>query len=337
MKPAPMQSSAPVGPALSEGEGSLTGSFGKKPGIICSLIFLFQFSFSQDSTHIANARNNNRTIFVAGSHVIAYGSALIILNNTWYKNYAHTSFHTFNDSREWLQVDKVGHGWTAYNTGRGSAASWHWAGLSEKKSALLGGLSGTLYLTAIEFLDAHSSKWGWSWSDMGANLIGSGLFISQELLWEQQRVQFKFSFHRKDYGAPVLNARADDLFGKSWYERMLKDYNAQTYWLSTNLRSFFPKTNLPRWLNISLGYGADGMFGGFENKWIDGDPGSLVDRTDIPRNRQFYVAPDIDFTKIQTNRKWLRTVFFCLNAFKCPAPTLMIDSKGKWKGYFVYF
>jgi len=231
----------------------------------------------------------------------------------------------------------VGHGWTAYNTGRGSAASWQWAGLSEKKSALLGGLSGTLYLTAIEFLDAHSSKWGWSWSDMGANLIGSCLFISQELLWEQQRVQFKFSFHRKNYGATTLNSRADDLFGKSWYERMLKDYNAQTYWLSTNLRSFFPKTNLPRWLNISLGYGADGMFGGFENKWIDGDPGSLVDRTDIPRNRQFYVAPDIDFTKIQTNRKWLRTVFFCLNAFKCPAPTLMIDSKGKWKGYFFYF
>ena len=62
-----------------------------------------------------------------------------------------------------------------------------------------------------------------------------------------------------------------------------------------------------------------------------------VDRTDIPRIRQFYLAPDIDFTKIKTNKKWLRTIFFCLNAFKCPAPTLMIDSKGKFKAYALYF
>ena len=64
---------------------------------------------------------------------------------------------------------------------------------------------------------------------------------------------------------------------------------------------------------------------------------SPVDRTDIPRIRQFYLAPDIDFTKIKTNKKWLRTIFFCLNAFKCPAPTLMIDSKGKFKAYALYF
>jgi hypothetical protein len=118
---------------------------------------------------------------------------------------------------------------------------------------------------------------------------------------------------------------------------MLKDYNAQTYWLSANLKSFFPKSRLPAWLNISLGYGADGMFGGFQNKWIDVDSAVVVDRTDIPRVRQFYLAPDIDFTKIKTNKKWLRTVFFCLNAFKFPAPTLMIDSKGKVKAYPIYF
>jgi hypothetical protein len=268
---------------------------------------------------------------------VAYGSLLIILNNTWYKNYAHTSFHVFNDSKEWLQVDKIGHAWTAYNTARASAATWRWAGLPEKKSAVLGAVSSNVYLTAIELLDAHSSKWGWSWSDIGANIIGSGIFLSQELLWKDQRVQLKFSFHRKDYGEPELNARADDLFGKNWYERMLKDYNAQTYWLSANLKSFFPKSNLPPWLNVSIGYGADGMFGGFENKWIDGDPGSAIDRSDISRKRQFYIAPDVDLTKIQTNKKWLRTVLVCLNALKCPAPTLMMDSKGKVKSFLIYF
>lgn len=287
---------------------------------------------------VDNQPNSKKRIWlVTGINVVGYGGSLIILNNTWYKNYPHTSFHTFNDNEEWLQVDKVGHGWTAYTTGRISAGMWRWAGLSQSKAAIIGGVSGALYLTVIEFLDAHSAKWGWSWGDMAANIIGSGMFISQELLWKEQRIQYKFSFHHKEYGEPMLDQRANDLFGESWAERMLKDYNAQTYWLSANLKSFFPKSRLPAWLNVSIGYGADGMFGGFHNKWIDVDSAVVVDRTDIPRVRQFYLAPDVDFTKIKTNKKWLRTVFFCLNSFKFPAPTLMIDSKGKVKAYPLYF
>jgi hypothetical protein len=75
--------------------------------------------------------------------------------------------------------------------------------------------------------------------------IGSGFFIGQEFLWKEQRIQYKFSFHHKDYGEPQLNQRADNLFGKSWYERMLKDYNAQTYWFSANLKSLFKQSNYP--------------------------------------------------------------------------------------------
>ncbi|HMG66268.1 MAG TPA: DUF2279 domain-containing protein [Chitinophagaceae bacterium] len=343
---------------------SLTASFGKKPGIFCCLLLISCFSFGQidnsqpyppekivgaglkvsipDSTlppHLTLSKDQikKRQFLIGVINIVGYGGSLIILNNTWYKNYPHTSFHTFNDSKEWLQVDKFGHAWTAYNAGRASAAMWQWAGLKEEKSALIGGVSGAVYLTVIEFLDAHSSQWGWSWSDIGANIFGSGFFISQELLWKQQRIQYKFSFHHKNYGEPVLNRRADDLFGKVWYERMLKDYNAQTYWLSANLKSFFHQSSFPAWLNVSFGYGADGMFGGFDNKWVVGNPGFPIDRTNIPRKRQFYISPDVDFTKIRTNKKWLHTVFFCLNAFKCPAPTLMIDSKGKLKGYAMYF
>jgi uncharacterized protein YfiM (DUF2279 family) len=99
-------------------------------------------------------------------------------------------------------MDKVGHGWAAYNTGRASTEMWKWAGLSNKKATWIGGLSGTVYLTVIELLDAHSAKWGWSWSDMAANILGSGLYISQQLGWEEQRVQFKFSFHYKSYSDP---------------------------------------------------------------------------------------------------------------------------------------
>ncbi|HEX7904223.1 MAG TPA: DUF2279 domain-containing protein [Chitinophagaceae bacterium] len=287
-------------------------------------------------SNLTPGQKKKRQWLIGGINVAGYGGSFYFLNKAWYKDYPKTSFHTFNDSREWLQVDKMGHSWTAYNTSRGSAAMWRWAGVSQKKAAWIGGLSGAAYLTVIELLDGRSSKWGWSWSDIAANYTGSALFVGQELAWQEQRIQFKFSFHKKKYGDPQLEQRADDLFGMSLPERMLKDYNAQTYWLSVNLKSFFKQSKLPPWLNIAVGYGADGMYGGFENKWLD-QLGNEMNRTDIPRKRQFYVAPDIDFTKIKTSSKLLRTCFAVLNCLKMPAPALMMDSKGKFKAYPFYF
>jgi uncharacterized protein YfiM (DUF2279 family) len=294
--------------------------------------------YSLSAYTLTDKQKRNRTILISSVNVIGYGGSLILFSSAWYKDFPKSKFHTFNDSKEWQQVDKFGHAWAAYNTGKASSAMWQWTGMSNKKATLLGGISGAAYLTVIEFLDGRSSQWGWSWADMAANIGGSGLFISQQLAWQEQRIQFKFSFHKKNYGEPQLNTRADKLYGKSWYERMLKDYNGQTYWFSANIKSFFPDSKLPAWLNIAAGYGADGMFGGFSNQWTETPYSSLlIDRSDIKRIRQFYLAPDIDFTKIKTNKKWLRTAFHFLNAFKMPAPALMIDCKGKLKAYALYF
>jgi hypothetical protein len=54
----------------------------------------------------------------------------------------------------------------------------------------------------------------------------------------------------------------------------LKDYNGQTYWASANFKSFFPKSNLPPWLGVSVGYGAEGLFGAEEN--VDTDENGNV-------------------------------------------------------------
>jgi hypothetical protein len=311
--------------------------------LICGLVLMMCCAgvFAQDSTGVVadtsvSFNRKKRITWVAAANAGFYAGSLTALNAAWYKGYKRSSFHTFDDSREWLQLDKAGHAWTAYTTGKYLTNMWEWAGLPHKKAVWVGGLSGAAYLTVIEFLDAYSAEWGWSWSDIGANVFGSTLFIGQELMWNEQRIQLKFSFHPSSYKDPMLESRADDLFGKPWYERMLKDYNAQTYWLSANLKSFFKQSNLPEWLNVAAGYGGDGMFGGFDNSWTDNN-GNPVSRYDIPRKRQFYIAPDIDFTKIKTKSKFLRTTFSLLNAFKCPAPALMLDSKGKLKAYALYF
>ena len=272
---------------------------------------------------------------MGGTVAVTYASSLIALNHTWYKNYPKSSFHTFDDSGEWLQMDKVGHGWSVYNLSRASTSAWKWAGLSQKQSVLIGSLTGFSYLTVIEILDAHSEKWGWSWADMAANIGGSSLFALQELGWKEQRIQFKFSAHRKKYESG-LNTRADELFGESLPERILKDYNGQTLWFSFNLKSFLKKSNLPSWLNLSIGYGANGMFGGYENIAYDKNGNISFNRQDIKRYRQWYLAPDIDLTKINTKSKLLRTVLAGLNAIKIPAPSLEL-SNGKLKGHWLSF
>ena len=291
------------------------------------------FEFQKNDT-VPNFKK--RRLAVTAINIAGYGGSLIVLNSAWYKDYPRTSFHVFDDSREWLQVDKIGHGWTAYNTSRASTAMWRWAGLKPKKAAWIGSLSGVGYLTVIEFLDARSERWGWTWSDISANILGSAGFLSQELLWSEQRIQFKYSFHPREYNDPILNNRVNNLYGSSWYEKMLKDYNAQTYWLSFNLKSFWKNSNLPAWLNIAAGYGANGLYGGFENKWTDNN-GNEINRNDIARKREFYLATDVDLTKIKTKSKAIRVGLAVLNSLKFPTPALMVNNKGKWKFYPLYF
>jgi uncharacterized protein YfiM (DUF2279 family) len=279
--------------------------------------------------------NKGKLYLASGVHIIGDVTTLILLNETWYKNYSRMGFHTYNDSGEWLQVDKVGHAWTAYTLAKQSTDLWRWAGVKGTKATLLGGFSALTFQTILEYLDAHSAAWGWSWADVGANIFGTSLFVTQDLLWKQQKIQFKFSSFPNRYHAE-LGQRVNDLYGTNIATRSLKDYNAQTYWLSVNAHSFLPKSKLPRWLNIAVGYGAQGMYGGYENIAKDKNGNITFYRPDIKRQRQFYVAPDIDFTKIKTNKKGVKTLLSFMNVLKFPAPALEL-SNGKIKGHLLSF
>ncbi len=281
--------------------------------------------------------NKKRVKLVVLANVAGFGGMLVGLNAAWYSKYPKSGFHFFNDYAEWLQVDKAGHIFSAYNGSRASMELWRWAGLSREKRIWIGGLSGVAYETVIETLDGFSSEYGFSITDYVANLMGSALFVAQELKWDEQKLKLKFSFHKQKYGEPDLDNRANTIFGKTEIERFLKDYNAQTYWLSGNIQSFFPKSNLPVWLSLAVGYGAQGMFGARSNVAADRTTGAIIfDRPDINRYRQWYISPDIDFTKIQTNKKGLKVLFFLLSTIKFPAPALEF-SRGKLEGHWLVF
>jgi hypothetical protein len=103
-----------------------------------------------------------------------------------------------------------------------------------------------------------------------------------------------------------------------------------------NIKHIVPKLKVPSWLSLAVGYGADGMFGGEENIAKDLNGNITFSRTDILRHRQWYVSPDIDWTKIKTDKKALKFIFAILNAFKFPAPSLEL-SGGKLKARAIVF
>ena len=263
-----------------------------------------------------------------------WAGSFLALNQAWYANYPKSPFQFYNDGKEWLQMDKFGHSWTTYQISQHTTKIWEWAGTGHQQSVLIGSLSGMAYLSVIETLDGYSEKWGFSGYDVLANAAGAGLFAFQELGWKEQRIQMKLSYLPVRYGN--LADRADDLFGKGSIEKVLKDYNGQTYWLSANIKSFFPNSNIPSWLNIAAGYGAKTMLGGYENKWYDGN-GNLMTRFDIKRIRRFHLSLDIDLTKIKVKNKKIETIFSLFNVLKIPAPSFEIRSDGQFKFHPLYY
>lgn len=300
--------------------------------ILAAIVFCHLLSLSvpaQDSS------TTGRRWLVGAATTAGYGGSFLFLNEAWYKNYPRSGFHTYNDAGEWQQVDKVGHTWTAYQTSRITSAMWQWAGLAQQDAVLLGSGSSLLYLLSIEYLDGRSAEWGWSWADVAADIAGTALFAGQQLHWGEQKIALKFSAAPKKYPAS-LQSRVDRLYGNSFQGRLLKDYNAQTYWLSLNLKSVLPSSNLPAWLNLSVGYGADGMYGGYENIAFDKNGNLEFDRRDLPRYRQWYLSPDVDLTRIPTRSKFLKTTFQVLNVLKFPAPAVEL-SQGRLKFHAILY
>ncbi|MBS3993020.1 MAG: DUF2279 domain-containing protein [Bacteroidetes bacterium] len=257
-----------------------------------------------------------------------YAGAMWGLQKTWYKDREKVPFHFKNDNKAYLQVDKFGHAFGAYIE---SYIGYHWmlkSGYSKKEALMYGASLGLILQTPIEIMDATHEGIGFSWGDMAANALGSGLVIGQELVFNQQLITYKFSYWETSYAQ-----QAHGYLGTTTLDRMLKDYNGHTYWLSMPVNKIINNEKIPIWLNIAAGYGANGMYGEYENI-------ATYKGVDIPiteRYRQYLVSLDIDWTKIKTASPFVKTLLKGLTFVKLPFPALEINSKGKLKGYWIYF
>ncbi|MGA0559823.1 DUF2279 domain-containing protein [Larkinella sp. VNQ87] len=267
-------------------------------------------------------------------HGVAATGSWLALYQSWYADYPRQAFQSANDWNDWNQMDKLGHLWTAYSLARLSSSTWKSAGVSTPKADLIGSLSAFGYQSLIEVADGFSANWGFSWSDFVTNLMGVNLYLAQQTAWHQQRLQLKVMAYKPYPYERRLEGRADQLLGRGLLNRLLNDYNVQTYWISANIRAFVPKSRLPAWLGFSLGYGSRLMLGRRENRWLSptGDP---MDRSDIARYRRFFIAPSVDLTTIRTRSRFVRSVFLLLNTLQLPSPALEFSTQGKIRGHLL--
>ncbi len=297
------------------------------------IIFTFIFTIIRAQSPIDTSQREYKPLrlgMVGGGAGLFYGGVLTGLATVWYQDNHWVGFHFTNDNAGWMQIDKYGHAYTTYMMGKLGVASMKWAGVKRKKAIWYGGAYGFLFMTSVELLDANYIEWGFSPMDMVANASGSLLLIGQELAFNKQILTYKFSYHHTE-----LAQYRPNLLGDSDLSRVVADYNGQTFWLSLNLRSVFKhKEFLPKWLNISGGYGAFGMLSAEKNPNIYRD-GVLL--PPVQRYRSYYLSLDLDLDKIQTRSKFLKTTFFFLNMLKFPLPTIEFNTLGERKFHPFFF
>lgn len=296
------------------------------------LIFIFIFvlllknaAYSQEWP---DSLNRKKLYTAIGAEALFYTAGISYLQFIWYHDKERVPFHFYNDGAGYKQIDKFGHTYGAYIE---SYIGYHWlraAGVKRSKALVYGGGLGFVLQAPIEVFDGLYEGWGFSAWDMLANAAGSGIVIGNELLFKEQLVKYKFSFAPSPY-----REMAHGYLGDTPLESLFLDYNAHTYWLSVPANRLLLKEKLPGWIALSAGYSANGMFGEFENRrYYRGEP---IPPTE--RYRQFLLSADIDWTRIPTNSRFLKTVFKGMTFIKLPFPALEINSKGELKAYGLYY
>lgn len=287
--------------------------------------FVVNKGYSQYNT-ADNQFNKNRFTLIVITEAAITTIVTAGLHYLWYKNFPKSRFHFFNDNTEWLNMDKLGHVATAYNISAGQYQLMRWSGVEKNKAVVISGITALGFQSIIEILDGFSQKWGFSKGDMLANIAGTILFAGQQWLWSEQRIRLKFSYHTTIF--PKYNPNE---LGNIFFQQWLKDYNGQTYWLSVNPSSFMSsKSAFPKWLNTSIGYGAEGMIGASANpKTING-----IKIPEFKRYRQYYFSLDADLNRVGTQPGILLSF---PNALKMPFPAVEYRKDTTLKIHPFYF
>ena len=285
--------------------------------IFIQICYSAQENNSRDSTRKKNIILNSTAL---GATSLSYFG----LYKLWYKKYPQTSFHFFNDLEEWNYMDKTGHIFSSYQVARKSHLFLERKNIENpiEKSCFYS----LFFMLGIEVLDGFSTEWGFSNYDLISNFIGTGLFYIQEKKFNNQFLKLKFSSHLSPYAI-----YRPTLLGNNLSERIFKDYNGQTYWITIDLNTKIQeKFKLFKYINLALGYSIDGFTGARNNPNLN-----CVECNNLIRQSQYLLSFDLDLTEIETKNKFLKLLFNTFSIIKFPAPSLLIQNKSQFK--WIYF
>ena len=237
--------------------------------------------------------------------------------------------YIFNDNAHWLQMDKLGHTYSAYWIQNRVNSLFRWSGMNRKSSLIISGAYGFVFQGTFEVLDGFAADYGFSYGDLIANGAGITLFTTQEILFKKQIVTPKFSFWPSEYAQ-----YRPQLLGSNFPEQVLKDYNAQTYWLSVNLSDITPKNwRIPSWICLSFGYSISEKLKSDQEYYII-QSGS--ETKTFEAYRRYLLSLDIDLSRIPIKKPWLKAVAKQFNYIKVPFPTIILMN-GKTSFNPLYF
>jgi len=286
-------------------------------------------AFSNNTVRPDTSSTKRIKLYQAAIFATAYYSAsTYLLSKSWYKDKKVVPFHFYNDNRGYLQVDKFGHTFGSYVY---SYIGYHYllnSGFSKKDALWYGATLGTILQAPIEIMDGIHEGYGFSLGDIAANTMGSAIVFSQAAIFNEQIVKYKFSYWESSY-----SRKANGYLGTTTLNRVLKDYNGHTYWLSIPINKIVVNSYIPKWVCISAGYGANGMYGEFKN--ISEYNGITIPKTE--RYRQYLLSLDIDWTKINTRSKFLKILLKGMTFIKLPFPAIEYNSKREIKFYSIYY
>ena len=255
--------------------------------------------------------------------------SLVGINEVWYKNYARSDFHFFDDLKEWNGMDKIGHACTSYQLNKVSHSLFKKNNI--KKPLLKSSVYTFGYMLGVELLDGYSTEWGFSIYDVIGNGLGTILYTFQERKFKNQPFKIKFSSNKSTYASC-----RPSLLGENRLQQILKDYNGQTYWLTFNYNELWNKRiKLFDYIDFAFGYSIDGFTGGHNNPEISSCNCLISNCNNLKRTSQFIFSVDLNTSKIKNKHPILGKFLLPFDIVKIPFPAFILNNSKNFK--LIYF
>lgn len=273
--------------------------------------------------------NNPKLIPTIGLGAVVFGfyttQHIVQMNTIWEEQ---SKFKIMEDGRYALYADKAGHFFGTYLTSYFWTEALMSVGYKWETSAIIGTIMGLTYTTYVEILDGYGKTWGFSPSDIYADIAGAALFIGQYYSPFLQNFTPKFQYIPANWHGHYRRAQA---------YMFIDDYSSHTLWLNVNVYNLLPdnmkKYWLP-WLEISFGYAARNLCAPMTAGVVCPDDSEKI-YPDVYGNPKFVIALDYDLVKILPGDSgfwnWLKHT---LNYYKFPSPAIEFGKTTKF--YLLY-